>query len=91
MDTMLQANRTKIFLVEGTMEVVPFCNVHRASMIVHELLECYNVSKEEKDEEDPENVQLLETEGERAVKGPYLESSTYTRPIKTHKINIGMT
>jgi hypothetical protein len=91
MDTMLQANRTKILLVEGTMEVVPVCNVHRALMISHELLECYNVSKEEKDEEDLENVQLLETEGERAVKGPYLESSTYTRPIKTHKINIGMT
>jgi hypothetical protein len=33
-------------------------------MIVHELLECYNVAKEEQDEEDPRNVQVPETEGE---------------------------
>jgi len=33
-------------------------------MSVHELLEFYNVSKEEKDEEHPRNVQVLEIEGE---------------------------
>jgi hypothetical protein len=43
-------------------------------MTVHELLECYNVAKEEHDEEDPRNVQVPETEGEQAVEGPELES-----------------
>jgi hypothetical protein len=37
------------------------------------------------------NVQVPETEGEWAVEGPELESSTYTQPIKTWKVNIGMT
>lgn len=77
-DVMLQATRTKIFSEEGPMEVVPVCSTHRAAMIVHELLECYNVSKEEHDEEDPRNVQVPETEGERTVEGLELESATYT-------------
>jgi hypothetical protein len=53
----------KIFSEERTMEVVQVCSAHRAKMIVHELLEFYNVSKEENDEEDPRNVQVPETEG----------------------------
>jgi hypothetical protein len=47
LDATLQAIRSNIFLEERTMEAVPMCRVHRASMIVHELLECYNVAKEE--------------------------------------------
>jgi hypothetical protein len=43
------------------MEVVPIYDVHRAAMIVHELLECYNISKEEHDEYDPRNVKIPET------------------------------
>jgi hypothetical protein len=83
LDATLQAIRTKIFLEEGPMEVVPMCSAHRASMIVHELLECYNVAKEEQDEEDPRNIQVPETEGERAVEGPELESVVYAQPLKT--------
>jgi hypothetical protein len=49
------------------------CNAHRASMIVHELLECYNVAKEEHDEEYPRNLQVPETKGERVVEGIELE------------------
>jgi hypothetical protein len=52
------------------MDVVPVCSVHRASMTVHEILECYNVSKEDQDEEYPRNTQIPETEGERVVEGP---------------------
>jgi hypothetical protein len=71
------------------MEVVPICNAHRASMTIHELLECYNVTKEENDEEDPMNVQVTETEGEHMVEVPKLKSIAYAQPIKTHEINIG--
>jgi hypothetical protein len=50
------------------------CDVHRVSMTIHELLECYNVTKEDQDEEDPINIQVPETEGEHVVGGPELES-----------------
>ena len=45
LDEALQAIRTKIFLEEGTMEVVRMCSSHKYSMNVHELLECYIVTK----------------------------------------------
>jgi hypothetical protein len=69
--------------------VVPICDVHRDSLIFHELLECYNVYKEEHDEEDIRNVQVPKTEGEKIVQGPNIESIAYTQPIKTRKVNIG--
>jgi hypothetical protein len=77
-DATLQAIRTKIFSKEEMMEVVLVCSVHKSKMIFHELLECYNMAKEEYDEEDPRNVQILETEGARSIEGPELESVTYT-------------
>jgi hypothetical protein len=40
------------------------CNAHKSNINVHELLECYNVAKEERDEEDPMNVQVPGIEGE---------------------------
>jgi hypothetical protein len=58
-DATLQAIQTKIFSEEETMEVIPVCSEHKNKMIVHKLLECYNVAKEEYDEEDPRNVQIL--------------------------------
>jgi len=65
------------------MEVVPMFSVHRDSINVHELLKCYNVSKEEKDEEDPKNMKKTQTEGEPAVEGPKLEYVAYAQPLKT--------
>jgi hypothetical protein len=70
LDAVLQVIINKIFSEEGSMEVVRMCTGHRASMIVHELLECYNVAKEEHDEEDPRNVQVTKTKGEHVVEGP---------------------
>jgi hypothetical protein len=40
------------------MKVLSVCSAHRASMTVHELLECYNVAKQEPDEDDPRNIQV---------------------------------
>jgi hypothetical protein len=56
------------------MEVVPVCSAYITTITIHELLECYNVSKEEHDEEDPKNVQVHETKGERVLEGTNLES-----------------
>jgi hypothetical protein len=55
---MLQDIQTKILSKEGPMEMVPLCSAHRANITFHGLLECYNVAKEEHDEEDPRNVQV---------------------------------
>jgi len=60
-------------------------------MTVCKLLECYNVSKEEYDEEDHMNVHIPKIEGEQAIEGPKLKYTAYTQPIKTWKENIGMT
>jgi hypothetical protein len=60
-DAVLQDIQNNIFSEKGSMEVVPLCSAHRANMIVHELLECYNVAKEEQDEDDLKNVQIVET------------------------------
>jgi hypothetical protein len=90
-DAALQVIRTKIFSEEELIEVVPICSVHRASMIFHELLECYNVTKEEQGEEDTRNVQVPETEGKCVVEGIDLESVAYTQPINMRKVNIGTT
>jgi hypothetical protein len=43
--------------------MVPVCSAHRASMIIQEILESYNVTKEEKDEEYPRNKKVHETKG----------------------------
>ena len=56
---------------------------------VKELLSCYHVEEEALDEEDPCNIQITEIEGEREVKGPYLESEVFVAPIKVKKVNIG--
>jgi hypothetical protein len=90
-DVALQVIQIKIFSEEGPMEVVPVYDVHRVAMTIHELLECYNVAKEEHDKEDPRNVKVPEIEGEWVVEGLELESVVYTQPIRTRKVNIGMT
>jgi hypothetical protein len=79
---------TRFFQKKG-MDVVPVCSVHRTSMTVHELLECYNVAQEDQDEEDPINIQIPETEGKHTVEGPELESVVYAQPLRTRKVNIG--
>jgi len=72
------------------MEVVPMCSAHKDSMTIHELLECYNVAKEEQDEVDPRNIQVLKIEGECAVEGPNLEFVAYAQPLKIREVNIGI-
>jgi hypothetical protein len=50
-----------IFSEEETMEVIPVCSEHNAKMTIRELLEFYNIAKEEYDEEDARNVQIPDT------------------------------
>jgi len=73
------------------MEVIYVCSTHNTSMMVHMLLECYNVTHEAQDDEYPHNTQVPETEGEQIVEGPELESTIYPQLVKTWKFNIGTT
>jgi hypothetical protein len=43
---------------EGQVGIVPTCSVHRESVTTHELLECYNITEDDKEEEDPRNVHV---------------------------------
>ena len=53
-------------------------------------LECYNFASEpEEEDEDPHNINILESKGTRDVDGPKLETPTIMEPIKIKKINIG--
>jgi hypothetical protein len=67
-DVALQEIQAKIFSKEETMEAIPVCNKHKTKMIVCKLMECYNVSKEEYDEEDPSNVQDKRRTSHRRVR-----------------------
>jgi hypothetical protein len=50
----------------------------------------YNVIEENQEEdEDPINVQILETEGDFIVEGPQLEYIMYAKPLRMRKVNIG--
>lgn len=52
------------------------------------MLECYNVSAEEEDE-DPRKINIPEIEGHREVQGPQVENLDITAPVKTKQVNIG--
>jgi hypothetical protein len=58
-DATLQAIKNKIFLVEWSMDVLFVCSVHRYSVTFYEILESYNVAKEDQDKEDARNIQPL--------------------------------
>jgi hypothetical protein len=80
---------------EGHVELVPTYSAHRESITNHGLLECYNITEDNKDEEyqeeeDPRNVKVPKTEGECIVVGPELKANTYANPLRVCKANIGM-
>jgi hypothetical protein len=65
--------------------------VHIYTMKVGEFFHCYNVVEEDKEEdEDPRNVKIPKTEGECIVEGPQLELFVYAKPLRIHKVNIGV-
>jgi hypothetical protein len=48
------------------------------------------VQEEAPDEDDPRDIQIEETEGERELEGPPLESEVIVVLIKVKKVNIGI-
>jgi hypothetical protein len=49
---------------------------------------CYNINVDEDD--DPRNVNIIETEGQRYIEGPGVELPFIGKPIKIKKVNIGI-
>jgi hypothetical protein len=45
----LQAIRSNFFMEEGQVGIVPTCSAHKEFVIAHELLECYNITEEDKE------------------------------------------
>lgn len=44
----------------------------------------------EEEDEDPRNINVLETEGHSKVEGPQIENTYITVPLKTRQVNIGI-
>jgi hypothetical protein len=89
-DSYLQIIRSNIFVEGDHIEIVPSCSTHKESVIVHELLECYNFIEEDQEEEDSRNVKVPDTEGECKVVGLELKFDAYVKPLRVHKVNICM-
>jgi len=51
-------------------------------------LECHKIDEERKEGDEPRQVHVPETEGERAVEGPKINLD-YAKPLRTRKVNIG--
>jgi hypothetical protein len=53
--------KKKFFVEEEAMELISVCNAHDASMTVHKLLECYDVTQDDQDNEDPRKIRVPKT------------------------------
>jgi hypothetical protein len=67
---------------EGQVEIVPKCSAQREFVKAHELLECYNITEDDKEKEDPRNVHISEIEWENNIVGLALEYYAYTNPLR---------
>jgi hypothetical protein len=71
-DSPLKKIISVIFIDEPEVEIViEYQQKNRQA--IKELLSFYHVEEEAPNEEDPHNIQITETEGEREVEGPYLD------------------
>ena len=57
---------------------------------MQDIVNCHNITIKECDE-DPQNVFIPESEGERTIAGPPLQTVDVTKPLKLREVNIGTT
>ena len=53
------------------------------------MMECYNVSRRPKDDDELWNINILETKGSRDVVGPNIPTYPMSHPLNIIKFNIG--
>ena len=56
--------------------------------MVHDWMECYTVVIQPNDY-DPNNINILYSEGSRVVKGSISSNDKFLNPLRTKKVNIG--
>ena len=64
--------------------VDPHAHCHMQSM-----MECYNISRKSKDDDELQNINILETEGSRDVAASEVSTNPMTQPLNIKKFNIG--
>ena len=82
-DLSLQTVKKRIF---ENVTPLTWQQLDRATQIEN-ALDCYNLTADE--EEDPRNIDIIESKGYREVTGPELEIPDIMKPLKTKKVNIG--
>jgi hypothetical protein len=84
-DQALQVVRHKVFEEAPNLPLEQ--EEHEWTVPLHKLQGCYNINVDEDD--DPRNVNIAETEGQRDIEGPGIELPFIGKPIKINKVNIG--
>lgn len=64
-------------------------SLHDWSMFSKRTLKCYKIDKYQQDDDQPREVNIPETKGERAAERLGINPD-YTKPLKTRKVNIGI-
>ena len=85
MDDALQLVKITIFETPPKLEEVVPLNQSRQ---LSQPLACYNVQVED-DEDDPQNINILESEGSREVRKPKIRDPNIMVPSKMKQVNIG--
>lgn len=58
------------------------------TQFTEQAVECYKIEGTKSEDEEPQEVHILEIEGERVVEGLEI-SLDYSKPLKTVKVNVG--
>ena len=54
------------------------------------MMECYNVSDEPEDDDELQNINILDTRGNRDVAAQDIPTDPMHRPLNIRNVNIGM-
>ena len=82
-DATLRTIKEKIFAEIPVEEA----NSHQCSATIQQWMDGYNLAGDPDD--DPTNINILESEGTRAVEGSGISSDQFLKPLKMKKVNIG--
>ena len=75
---------------EKIFEEIPVAttNIHHRNVTIHHWVECYNITGEP-DDDDPLSLNILDSEGMRAVEGFGISNNQFLSTLKIKKVNIG--
>jgi hypothetical protein len=68
---------------------LPVLETPKWKIALEQALECYNLTEEGEEDENPRNVNIPESEGTCDVQGPELKVPDVAKPVKIKKVNIG--